>query len=90
MTNSKKLEHSAALLKHVWSLKEKKERYSIKWSVNKKAAAYQTTTNRCNLCPAEKIPIIKADKNKSLRKQTELVSKSRQENAFYLHNFLPG
>ena len=86
----KKYQHSTALSKHVWSLKEKKESYSIKWSVHKKAAAYQNTTKRCNLCLAEKIAIIKADKKTSLNKRTELVSKCRHENAFYLHNFPPG
>ena len=86
----KKYHHSTALSKHVWLLKEKKESYSIKWSVHKKATAYQNITKRCNLCLAEKIAIIKADKKTSLNKRTELVSKCRHENAFYLRNFPPG
>ena len=49
--------------------------------------ANQNTMKRCNLCLAEKIEIIKADKNKSLNKQTELVSKCRDENASYLRKF---
>ena len=43
----------------------------------------------CNLCLAEKLEIIKADKKRSLNKRTELVSKCRHENRFYLCNFPP-
>ena len=65
----KKYQQSTALLKYAWSSKEE-ESYSIKWSVQKKAAVYQNTTKRCNLCQAEKVAIIKADKNKSSNKPT--------------------
>ena len=67
----KKYQHSTALSKYVWSLKGKEKSYNIKWLVHKKAAAYQNTTKRCNLCLAEKVAIIKADKNRSLNKRTE-------------------
>ena len=43
----------------------------------------------CNLCLAEKLEIIKADKKRLLNKRTELVSKCRHENRFYLCNFPP-
>ena len=43
----------------------------------------------CNLCIAEKLEIMKADKDRSLNRRSELVSKCRHENQFYLCNFPP-
>ena len=63
--------------------------FNIRWSVRRRATAYQNTTRMCNLCLAEKLEIIKADKKRSLNKRTELVSKCRHENRFYLCNFPP-
>ena len=76
-----------AFSKYVWSLKDKNTDFNIRWSVRRRATAYQTTTRRCNLCLAEKLEIIKAHKKRSLNKRTELVSKCRHENRFYLCNF---
>ena len=87
--NNQKYQNSTALSKHIWSLKDNNVPYSIKWSVQKKATAYKNTTGKCNLCVAEKVAIIKADKTKSLNKRTELVSKCRHENRFYLNKFSP-
>ena len=57
--------------------------------MRKKATEYQNTTGRCNLCVAEKLAIIRADKKTSLNKRFELVSKCRHENRYYLCNFPP-
>ena len=81
--------NSTALSKYVWSLKDKNPDFNIRWSVRRRATAYQNTTRMCNLCLAEKLEIIKADKKRSLNKRTELVSKCRHENRFYLCNFPP-
>ena len=78
-----------ALSKHVWSLKDKNVEFNIKWSIHAKASAYSNTTKRCNLCLAEKLAIALADKSKSLNQRTELVSKCRHENKFYLCNYSP-
>ena len=63
--------------------------FNIRWSVQRRATAYQNTTRMCNLCLVEKLEIIKADKKRSLNKRTELFSKCRHENRFYLCNFPP-
>ena len=81
--------NSTTLSKYVWSLKDKNTDFNIRWSVRRRATAYQNTTRMCNLCLAEKLEIIKADKKRSLNKRTELVSKCRHENRFYLCNFPP-
>ena len=85
----KKFQSSTALSKHIWSLKEKDTNFEIKWEVQKKATEYQNTTGRCNLCVTEKLAIIRADKKTSLNKRSELVSKCRHENRYYLWNFPP-
>ena len=85
----KKYQSSTALSKHIWSLKEKNTNFEIKWEVRKKAMEYQNTTGRCNLCVAEKLAIMRADKKTSLNKRSELVSKCRHENRYYLCNFPP-
>ena len=85
----KKYQSSTALSKHIWSLKEKDTNFEIKWEVRKKGTEHQNTTGRCNLCVAEKLAIIRADKKTSLNKISELVSKCRHENRYYLCNFPP-
>lgn len=82
-------QHNTALSKHIWSLKDSDIEYSIKWSVHRRAAAYSNETKRCNLCLAEKVAIITADKTRSLNKRTELVSKCRHQSKFHLCNFPP-
>ena len=54
-----------------------------------RAIEYQNTTGRCNLCVGWKLAFIRADKKTSLNKRSELVSKCRHENRFYLSNFPP-
>lgn len=43
-----------ALSKYVWELKDSKIYYSIKWSILKRAGAYNGGAKFCNLCLAEK------------------------------------
>ena len=88
----KKYQSSTALSKHIWSLKDKDTNFEIKWEVRKKATEYQNTTGRCNLCVAEKLAIIRADKKTLLNKRSEVVSKYLHEtdlNRYYLCNFPP-
>ena len=73
----RKYRHSTALSNYVWSLKDQDIAFDIKWTVLRKAAAYRNTTRRCNLCIAEKLEIMKADKDRSLNRRSELVSKCR-------------
>jgi len=80
-------ENSTELSKHVWRLKRAGKRYSIRWKVLKKARAYSNTSRRCNLCLTEKLAILEADRAQLLNKRSELVSKCRHENKFYLSNF---
>ena len=69
-----------------WHLKDNKTDFEIKWSILTSAAAYSNKSKRCNLSLAEKFFIIKAEKSTLLNKRSELVSKCRHENKFYVMN----
>ena len=45
--------------------------------------------SRCNLCLAEKLCILTADKSVLLNKRSELITKCRHENKFYAANQKP-
>ena len=80
--------HSTSLSKHVWALKDEHVGYNIQWSVLRKAKDYQNT-KKCNLCLAEQLEIIMANKERSLNRRSELISKCRHETKFYLSSFQP-
>lgn len=84
---NKKYANSTELSKHIWTLKDNKIEYTINWSILTTAAAYNNKAKRCNLCSAEKFYIIKADNSTLLNKRSELISKCRHENKYYLSNF---
>ena len=75
--------------KHVWKLKRRNEQYQIKWTVFKRAPSYSNTTKHCCLCLTEKLSIMEANKETALSCRTELVSKCRHQNKFYLSRFVP-
>lgn len=83
----RKYEHATELSKHIWTLKDKGQDYNIKWSISKHATAYTNKTKRCNLCLTEKLTIINADKSSLLNKRSELISKCRHENKYYVKNY---
>ena len=79
------------LSKFICNLKDNEKAYEIKWSIAAQARAYSNESKRCNLCLCEKLFIISNTSNPSvLNKRTELISKCRHENRFYLSNFSRG
>ena len=82
----KKHRHDTELSTYIWKLKRKKKRFSIKWSIVTKSRAYSNKTKKCDLCISEKLAIVNADKRILLNSRSELVSKCRHENKFYLTN----
>ena len=77
-----------ALSKYIWTLKDSDTPYTVKWAIHRKAHAYTNKSRRCNLCLAEKLAIMQADRATSLNIRSELVSKCRHENKYYLSNFV--
>ena len=53
----------------------------------KYAPAYSNQSKRCHLCLTENLYLIRAKKASLLNKRSELISKCRHENKFYLANF---
>ena len=83
----KKLSHSTELSKYIWQLKDENINFTTKWSIIARARPYNNSSKRCDLCLAEKLYIIKNCHSKDLlNKRSELVSKCRHENKYYLKN----
>ena len=79
--------NSTELSKHIWTLKDNNTNFAINWSILATAPAYSNISKRCHLCLTEKLYLIRAKKPSLLNKRTELISKCRHENKFYLANF---
>ena len=82
----RKLSNSTELSKCIWQLKDSNTSFTTKWSIIARARPYHNSSKRCDLCLAEKLHIIKRSNNNLLNKRSELVSKCRHENKFYLKN----
>lgn len=80
-------QNATELSKYVWQLKRRHEEFNIDWVICTRAQAYRNGTKRCNLCLTEKLCLINADRSTTLNKRSELASKCRHENKFYLSNF---
>ena len=51
---NERYKHATELSKHIWSLKDQKIAYQIKWRKIKQARSYSNVSKRCNLCLWEK------------------------------------
>lgn len=80
----RKYTNSTELSKYIWQLRDKNEEFNIKWTIINRTRPYNNITKRCDLCLTEKLMIIKG--NNLLNKRSELISKCRHENKFYLRN----
>ena len=56
--NKETHKNDTELSKHIWQLKGKEQRLTIKWKILAKAKPYSNLTKRCNLCTTEKHFII--------------------------------
>ena len=74
----------AVLSKHIWDLKDGNIDYKINWHIIKRASAYIGKPSRCNLCLAEKLCILTAQNASLLNKKSELVTKCRHKNKFFM------
>ena len=79
--------NSTELSKHIWTLKDNNTNFTINWSILATAPACSNKSKRCHLCLTEKLYLIRAEKPSLLNKRSELISKCRHENMFYLANF---
>ena len=85
-TNTKK-KTSSKLAAHLWQEKDEGEPpSSVSWSIIDRAPAYRNGDKQCRLCLTEKYHII-FQPFETINKRSEIVSKCRHENKFYLCNF---
>ena len=82
----RKHSHDTVLSKYIWDQRDKNTDFSIKWSIVTRASSYRGNPSRCNLCLAEKLCILSADRSTLLNKRSELITKCRNENKFYAAN----
>ena len=82
--------NGAELSKYVWRLKRDGKIFRASWDILRKASAYSNLSKRCDLCLTEKLMIISADKSTLLNRRSEIISKCRHQNKFYLSNFVGG
>ena len=78
------------LSKYIWALKREGNNFRVNWEVLRRAPAYSCLSKRCDLCLAEKLMILYADRSTLLNKRSELISKCRHQNKFCLSNFVSG
>jgi len=79
--------NSTELSKHVWDVKNSgKEIDSMNWSIVDRALPYLNGSKKCNLCLTEKYHVITST-SPLINKRSELISKCRHENKFYLNNY---
>ena len=79
--------NSTELSRHIWTLKDNNTNFTINWSILATAPAYSNKSKWCHMCLTEKLYLVRAKKPCLLNKRTELISKCRHENKFYLANF---
>ena len=78
--------NSTELSKYIWQLHDSNKDFSIKWSIICRARPYSNITKKCDLCTTEKLMIINSKPDELLNKRSELISKCRHENKYYLRN----
>ena len=78
--------NSTELSNLIWGKKKEKINVNLDWSILDKAKPYPPASKECMLYLTERYPITFATKN-LLSKRSELVTKCRHENKFYLVNY---
>ena len=78
---------STQLSNYIWHLKKERNNIAkVTYSVIERTHPYKNGDKRCRLCSAEKYHVI-FQPFKKLNKRSEIISKCRHENKFYLKNF---
>ena len=85
--NNRIYEKDTELSKYIWSLKDSEKPYDIAWSIAATATPYKCGTRKCDLCITEKYVITMAEPESLLNQKSELISKCRHCNKFYLKNW---
>ena len=79
--------NATELSKYYWNCLIHNNKPDIKYNIYTSARFYECGSGRCNMCLEEKIAILKSDKETTLNKRSEILSKCRRKNKFILCNF---
>ena len=82
-----KYKGSTTLSMEFWRIKENNGNPSISWKILKNSTSFSPDTGSCQLCQEEKYKIATYPNNNLLNKRTEIVSKCRHMNKFYLATY---
>ena len=83
---NERYKQATELSKYIWSLKERKIVFNIKWCKVKQARSYCNSSKRCNLCLWEKYFIICRPEMSTLNNRSELMTTCRLSKKFLLKN----
>jgi len=81
---NERYKNATELSKYIWSLKERKINYKIKWRKVKQARSYSNVNKKCNLCLWEKYFIICKPEMLTLNHRNEMASSCRHSKKFLL------
>ena len=79
-------QHRALQIHLETTVRDNNQDFNIKWTIIRRARPYNNISERCDLCLTEKLMIITANPDRILNKRSELISKCRHKNKFYLRN----
>lgn len=82
---NERYKNATELSKFIWSLKDRKVNYEIKWRIVKQARSYSNINKKCNLCLWEKYFIICKPEMATLNNRNELTSICRHSKKFLLN-----
>ena len=79
--SSEKYRSKSELSKAIWDIKDKGQKYILKFSIAHQSTPFRAGSKHCNLCLWEKLYIMKGGDN-IINKHDELISKCRHINKF--------
>ena len=79
--------YNTALSAYTWELKQKNIPHTHSWSIVELAPSYSRSIRSCSLCLTEKTIISTMDKNLSLNKRNEIISKCRHRDKLLLKHW---
>ena len=81
-----RIKHSTTLSSYVCSLMRRGVTHDIKWSIESTPDPYKGGGGVCQLCLMEKTMIARCERGVSLNRRTEIMSKCRHKQRFFLEN----
>ena len=85
---NERYKNATELSKYIWSLKNRKINYDIRWRKIRQARSYSNINKKCNLCLCEKYFIICKPEMSTLNHRNEMTSICRHSKKFLLNTVL--